>query len=47
MVLGCLVEDDEMFFDYWGEKKDLWQMFLLLVASIATFCVKLGQFVQT
>jgi hypothetical protein len=46
MVLGCLAQDDEMFFDYWGENMDLWQNFLLLVRSIDTFCVKLGQFVQ-
>jgi hypothetical protein len=47
MVLGCLAKDDEIFFDYWGENMDLWQNFLLLVRSIDTFCVKLGQFVQT
>jgi hypothetical protein len=47
MVLGCLVKDDEMFFDYWGENMDLWQNFLLLMWSIATFCVKLAQFVET
>jgi hypothetical protein len=47
MVLGCLAKDDDIFFDYWGENMDLWQNFLLLVRSIDTFCVKLGQFVQT
>jgi hypothetical protein len=47
MVLVETFGDDEVFFHCHGEELNLWQNFLLLIWSIANFCVKVAQFVQS
>jgi hypothetical protein len=47
MVLVETFGDDEVFLHCHGEELSLWQNFLLLIWSIAIFCVKAAQFIQS